>query len=43
MAPLELAELKKQLDESLKKCFIHPSSSPWACPILFVKKKDGID
>ena len=43
MAPLELAELKKQLHESLKKGFIHPSSSPWACPVLFVKKKDGTD
>ena len=43
MAPLELAELKKQLDESLKKGFIRPSSSPWACPVLFVKKKDGTD
>ena len=43
MAPLELADLKKQLDESLQKGFIHPSSSPWACPVLFVKKKDGTD
>ena len=43
MAPLELAELKNQLDESLKKGFIRPSSSPWACPVLFVKKKDGTD
>ena len=43
MAPLELVELKKQLDESLKKGFIRPSSSPWACPVLFVKKKDGTD
>jgi hypothetical protein len=43
MAPLELAELKKQHDESLRKSFNHPSSSPWACPILFVKKKDGTD
>lgn len=41
MAPVELAELKKHLDESLKKGFIHPSSSPWACPVLFIKKKDG--
>ena len=43
MAPLELAELKKQLDEALSKYFIRPSSSPWACPVLFVKKKDGTD
>ena len=43
MAPLELAELKKQLVESLKTGFIRPSSSPWACPVLFVKKKDGTD
>ena len=43
MAPLELAELKNQLDESLKKGFIRPSSSHWACPALFVKKKDGTD
>ncbi len=43
MAPLELAELKKQLDESLQKGFIRSSSSPWACPVLFVKKKDGKD
>ena len=43
MAPLELDELKKQLDESLQKGFIRPSSSPWACHVLFVKKKDGMD
>ena len=43
MAPLELAELKKQLDESLKKGFIRPSSSPWACPVLFVKKKKWLE
>lgn len=43
MAPLELAELKKQLDESLQKGFIHPSFSPWACTVLFVNKKDGTD
>ena len=43
MVPLELAELKNQLDESLKKGFIRPSSSPWACPVLFVNKKDGTD
>jgi hypothetical protein len=28
MAPKELAEMKKQLDELLEKGFIHPNSSP---------------
>ena len=28
MAPKELAEIKKQLEELLEKGFIHPSSSP---------------
>jgi hypothetical protein len=41
MPPKELAELKKQLQELLDKGYIHPSSSPWGCPTLFVKKKDG--
>jgi hypothetical protein len=40
MPPTELAELKKQLQELLDKGFIHPSTSPWGCPALFVKKKD---
>jgi hypothetical protein len=41
MAPKELAEMKKQLEELWNKGFIHPSSSPWGCPAIFVKKKDG--
>jgi hypothetical protein len=41
MPPKELAELKTQLQELLDKGYIHPSSSPWGCPTLFVKKKDG--
>jgi hypothetical protein len=36
----ELAELKVQLNELLDKGYIRPSSSPWGCPALFVKKKD---
>jgi hypothetical protein len=36
----ELAELKKQLQELLDKGFILPSTSPWGCLALFVKKKD---
>jgi hypothetical protein len=41
MPPKELAELKNQLHELLDKGYILPSSSPWGCPALFVKKKDG--
>ena len=41
MAPLELKELKLQLQELLEKGFIQPSVSPWGAPVLFVKKKDG--
>jgi hypothetical protein len=40
MPPNELAELKVQLNELLKKGLICPSSSPWGCPAIFVKKKD---
>jgi hypothetical protein len=40
MPPKELAELKNQLQELLDKGYIHPSSSPWGSPALFVKKKD---
>jgi hypothetical protein len=40
MPPAELAKLKKQLQELLDKGFIRPSTSPWGCPALFVKKKD---
>ena len=39
--PLELAELKKQIEELLEKRFIRPSASPWGALILLVKKKDG--
>ena len=41
MAPLELKELKFQLQELLEKVFIRPSVSPWGARVLFVKKKDG--
>jgi hypothetical protein len=41
MAPKELAKMKKQLEELRNKGFIRPSSSPWGCPAIFVKKKDG--
>ena len=41
MAPLELRELKTQLQELLEQGFIRPSVSPWGAPVLFVRKKDG--
>src|SRR4051812_4460449 len=43
MAPHELVEIKTQLEASLAKGFIRPSSSPWGCHVLFVTKKDGTE
>nr|GEW76682.1 putative reverse transcriptase domain-containing protein [Tanacetum cinerariifolium] len=41
MAPIELKELKEQLQKLLDLGFIRPSVSPWGAPVLFVKKKYG--
>ncbi|KAI3825123.1 hypothetical protein L1987_06599 [Smallanthus sonchifolius] len=41
LAPSELKELMKQIQEPLEKRFIRPRTSPWGAPVLFVKKKDG--
>ena len=40
MAPVELQELRVQLQELLDKGFIRPNTSPWGTPVLFAKKKD---
>ena len=40
MTPVELQELRVQLQELLDKGFIGPSTSPWGAPVLFTKKKD---
>ena len=40
MTPVELQELRVQLQELLDKGFIRPITSPWGAPILFMKKKD---
>ena len=40
MAPLELKELREQLDQLLNNRFIRLSTSPWGAPVLFVKKHD---
>ena len=39
MAPVELQELKVQLQELLDKGFIRPSTSPWSTPVLFTRKE----
>jgi hypothetical protein len=41
MATPELAKLKEHNKKFLEKGFIHPSSSPWVAPMIFVPKKDG--
>jgi len=41
MAPVELKELKQQVQELLDKGLVRPSASPWGAPVLLVKKKDG--
>nr|GEX96252.1 putative reverse transcriptase domain-containing protein [Tanacetum cinerariifolium] len=41
LAPSEMKELSKQLQEHSEKGFIRPSSLPWGASVLFVKKKDG--
>nr|GEY61564.1 putative reverse transcriptase domain-containing protein [Tanacetum cinerariifolium] len=37
LTPLELQELKEQLQELLDRGFIRPSVSPWGAPVLFSK------
>ncbi|KAK4404280.1 RNA-directed DNA polymerase [Sesamum angolense] len=41
MAPSELKESKRRLEELRDKGFIRSSISPWGAPVLFVKKKNG--
>ncbi|WRX22621.1 Reverse transcriptase domain - like 10 [Theobroma cacao] len=41
MAPMELKELKVQLQDLVDKGFIRSSTSHWGTVVLFVKKKDG--
>ena len=41
MSPLELDELKKQLQGLLDKGWIRPSHSPFGSPVLFAGKPDG--
>ena len=41
MAPLELKELKVQMEKLVSKGFVRSSTSPWGAHVLLVKKKDG--
>ena len=41
ISPVELAELRKQLDEYLSKGLIRPSTSLYGVLVLFARKKDG--
>ena len=41
LAPVEQKQLDEFLEENLKSRHIHPSKSPMASPIFFIKKKDG--
>ena len=40
MTPVELQELRVQLQELLDKGFVRLSTPPWGTPVLFEKKKD---
>ncbi|KAG1205489.1 hypothetical protein G6F69_009389 [Rhizopus microsporus] len=43
MSPLELNELRKQLDDLLAKGLIEPCASEWSNPVLFVRKPNAKD
>ena len=38
--PDQRANLKEQLDQWIEKGVIEPANSPWALPLVLVKKKD---
>ncbi|KAL7851890.1 hypothetical protein SRHO_G00176750 [Serrasalmus rhombeus] len=41
VTPEQRAEIQKQVDELLKADIIEESYSPWAAPVVLVRKKDG--
>jgi hypothetical protein len=38
MATHQIAKLKERIKDLLEKGYIHPSSSPWGAPVIFVLK-----
>jgi hypothetical protein len=40
MSPMEMKELKIQLQGLIDTGYIRPSTSPWGCSAIFVEKKD---
>jgi len=40
-SPQEDAEMRRQIQAQLDAGVIQPSTSPYASPVIFVKKKDG--
>jgi len=40
MSPIELAELRKKLEELIDSGFVRPSQAPYGAPVLFQKKAD---
>jgi hypothetical protein len=42
MSPVEMKELKIQLQGLLDKGYIHPITSPWGCSVLLMEKKDKV-
>ena len=41
LSPIELQEVKTQIDSMLEHGVIRPSQSPWGSLVLFVPKKEG--
>jgi hypothetical protein len=41
VAPLEQEFIKEEIDRMLKNNLIQPSESPWASPVVLVRKKNG--